>query len=60
MPEKYGLKALDEIKIMINLNSPYIVQYIDSFIIDQEINIVLEYCDNLDLNTSISNWKYNY
>jgi len=53
VPEKYGLKALDEIQMMMNLTSPYIVQYIDSFIIDLEINLVLEYCDNSDLASFI-------
>ena len=34
VPEKYGLAALDEIGIMQELDSPFIVKYIDSFIVD--------------------------
>ena len=38
---------------MQNLESQYIVSYLDSFIDDQKINIVLEYCPLGDLNTMI-------
>jgi serine/threonine protein kinase len=40
--EKDGaLEALMEIEIMSELDSPYIVSYLDSFIIDSQINIVM-------------------
>ena len=32
VPEKYGIEALAEIKIMGLLDNPYIVGYIESFI----------------------------
>lgn len=53
VPEKYGIEALQEIATMGNLDSPYVVSYIDSFIDDQRINIVLEYCPMGDLHTLI-------
>jgi hypothetical protein len=34
VPEKVGIAALEEIGIMQELDSPYIVGYIDSFIVD--------------------------
>ena len=39
------------------LDSPYIVGYYDSFIDDQRINIVLEYCPLRDLNSVIEKQK---
>lgn len=53
VPEKVGIEALNEIEIMGSLDSPYIVGYIDSFIDDQKIHIVLEYCPIGDLNAMI-------
>ena len=53
VPEKVGIEALNEIEIMGSLDSPYIVGYIDSFIDDQKIHIVLEYCPFGDLNAMI-------
>ena len=44
-PESDGaLEALMEIEILSELDCPYIVGYLDSFINDVEINIVMEYC----------------
>lgn len=42
---------------MQRLDSPYIVGYFDSFIDDQQINIVLEYCPFGDLNSVIVKQK---
>jgi NIMA (never in mitosis gene a)-related kinase len=43
--EKDGaLEALMEIELMAELDNPYIVSYLDSFIIESQINIVMEYC----------------
>jgi len=36
-----------------NTDSPFIVGYIDSFIDEQKINIVIEYCPMGDLNSLI-------
>ena len=32
VPEKIGLEALSEMKMMHTINSPYVVRYFDSFI----------------------------
>lgn len=53
VPEKVGIEALNEIEIMGSLDSQYIVGYIDSFIADQKIHIVLEYCAVGDLNSLV-------
>jgi NIMA (never in mitosis gene a)-related kinase len=39
------------------LDSPYIVGYYDSFINDQNINIVIEYCGHGDLNSLVEKHK---
>lgn len=44
---------------MASLDSPYIVSYLDSFIDEAQINIVLEYCPMGDLNLVIANRKKN-
>ena len=44
---------MEEISILGSLNSPYIVQYIDSFVCDTKVNIVMEFCDSGDLQTFI-------
>ena len=54
-----------EAKILSKLDNEYIVKYYDSFIdSDFNLNIIMEYCDNGDLNTYIQNKKklknYNY
>ena len=43
--------------MMCMLESPYIVGYFDSFIDDQKINLVIEYCPNGDLNSVIQKQK---
>lgn len=40
-----------------NLDSPFVVGYIDSFINEQKINIVIEYCPMGDLNSMIEKQK---
>jgi serine/threonine protein kinase len=41
---------LEEIDLLRDLDSPYVMGYIDSFIdIDLSINIILEYCPEGDL-----------
>ena len=51
------MEALNEIEIMGSLDSPYIVGYIDSFIENQQIHIVLEYCAVGDLNSLVEKQK---
>eukprot|EP00826_Nyctotherus_ovalis_P064629 TRINITY_DN9485_c0_g2_i4.p1 TRINITY_DN9485_c0_g2~~TRINITY_DN9485_c0_g2_i4.p1 ORF type:complete len:610 (+),score=143.00 TRINITY_DN9485_c0_g2_i4:73-1902(+) len=42
-------EALNEAKILQSLNSPYIVGYYDSFIDEEKLCIIMEYCENGDL-----------
>lgn len=42
---KEQLEAINEVKIMAELESPYCVRYYDSFIDDGRLNIVMEFCD---------------
>lgn len=37
------------------LNSPYIVSYIDSFVCETKVNIIMEFCENGDLQTFLLN-----
>lgn len=41
--------ALSEINVLANLDSHFIVGYFDSFIVDTQINIVMEFCHHSDL-----------
>ena len=49
MPKKYALRAMEEIQILGEIQSKHIVGYIDSFICGVKVNIVMEYCENGDL-----------
>ena len=49
MPKEMALQAMEEISILGSLNSPHIVQYIDSFVSDTKVNIIMEFCENGDL-----------
>lgn len=49
-----SMKALEEIQFMGQLSSPYIVKYIDSFVEDNGIHIVMEYCELGDLLKNIT------
>jgi len=42
-------EAVHEATILSQINSPYIVKYYDSFTEKNNINIVMEYCENGDL-----------
>lgn len=51
-PQEIGEAMIEEIELIMSLDSPYIVGYIDSFIdSDLSINIILELCPNGDLST---------
>ena len=46
------LKSIEnEALILKEINSEYIVKYIDSFIENEYYNIVMEYCENKDLKS---------
>lgn len=53
MPKEVALEQLMEIELLAELNSPYIVGYLDSFIEDTNINIIMEFCQHGDLETYI-------
>ena len=56
-----GLKTIEnEALILKQINSEYIVKYVDSFIDNDHFNIVMEYCDNKDLKSFINTHKNNY
>lgn len=55
MPKDYALQAMEEISILGSLSSPYIVTYIDSFVCETKVNIIMEFCHNGDLQTFILN-----
>ena len=44
------IQAVNEATIMGKLVHPFIVRYQESFIEDNTLHIVMEYCDNGDLN----------
>ena len=55
---KKANSARNEASILSKLSCKYIVKYYDSFIdSDFNLNIIMEYCDNGDLNTYIQNQK---
>ena len=55
-----GLKTIEnEALILKQINSEYIVKYVDSFIDSEHFNIVMEYCDNKDLKSFINTHKNN-
>ena len=46
---------MEEISILGSLSSPYIVSYINSFVSDTKVNIIMEYCEQGDLQSFIFN-----
>lgn len=53
LPKEAAMEALQEIEILGELDSHYVVGYYDSFIDGTTINIIQEYCQHGDLNTFI-------
>lgn len=49
MPKEEALLAMEEIDLLGSISSPFIVAYIDSFVSDMKVNIVMEYCQYGDL-----------
>ena len=50
-------KIKNEAKILSTLNSNYIVKYFDSFTDKDSFNIIMEYCDGMDLKKYITEHK---
>jgi serine/threonine protein kinase len=53
LPQEMQLEALNEIDFMQSVDSPQLVGYFDSFIENQLVNIIIEYCPYGDLNTLV-------
>lgn len=51
LPQEAALEALQEIELLAELNSNFIVGYLDAFIEDATINIIMEFCHHGDLCT---------
>ncbi len=52
MSKRQSFEALEEINIMGMVDSPYIVNYYDSFVSDSiKINIIMEFCEHGDLHS---------
>ena len=49
MPKDMALQVLNEIDVHGQLNCPQIVKYHDSFITGTKVDIVIEYCQNGDM-----------
>jgi serine/threonine protein kinase len=49
MPKEIALEQMMEIEMMAEIDSYFIVGYLDSFIEDTKINIIMEFCQNGDL-----------
>lgn len=53
LPKEAAFEALQEIEMLAEIDSHYIVGYYDSFIQESTINIIMEFCPHGDLNTYI-------
>ena len=53
MQKDSAMEALIEIELLADFDCHFIVGYFDSFIVDTQINIVMEYCQHGDLNSYI-------
>ena len=57
IPENGGETIQNEVKILSNINSDFIVKYYNSFIEKNNLYIIMEYCDNIDLRNFINVYK---
>lgn len=57
MTEKEKMDAYNECKLLKKVNHPNIIKYIDSFIEDDTLHIVTQYCDQGDLSSAIRKQK---
>lgn len=53
LSEKEKMDAYNECKLLKKVNHPNIIKYIDSFIEDDTLHIVTQYCDQGDLSSAI-------
>jgi NIMA (never in mitosis gene a)-related kinase len=61
--DNMNIEQIDEVKneskILASLKSPFITKYFESFIDNNNLNIIMEYCDGGDLSHYIDNYKKN-
>lgn len=50
-------EAINEVKLLAQMNSPYVVRYFDSFIDGESLHIVMEYCNRGDLQNLLKKAK---
>ena len=43
------MEAINEVKLLASIQSPYVVKYFDSFVEQETLHIVMEYCNRGDL-----------
>ncbi|CAE7938502.1 NEK5, partial [Symbiodinium sp. KB8] len=53
MSDKEQQAAYTEVRLLYEMDSPYVVEYYDSFLDDDRLNIVMEYCDRGDLQQAL-------
>ena len=51
------MEAINEVKLLAAVNSPYVVKYFDSFVEKDTLYIVMEYCDRGDLKGLLKRCK---
>ena len=52
--------AVNEVQILAALDSPFVVRYYDSFLDENCLNIVMEYCPGGDLNKKLKAKTLHY
>lgn len=57
MGEKERLEAINEVRILASLNSPFVVEYLDSFIESDALHIIMAYCNKGDLQSLLKKSK---
>lgn len=50
MDRKGQQDSINEVKILASLDNPYVVKYVDSFIEEKTIHIIMEFCESGDLS----------
>ena len=53
LPKEAAFEAMNEIEILAELDSHFVIGYMDSFITETNICIIMEYCANGDLSRMI-------
>jgi serine/threonine protein kinase len=51
------MEAINEVTILARMDSPHIVQYFDSFVEDDTLHIVMEFCNRGDLSGLLKQYR---